>query len=201
MTEVNRNDTVRPDGEGLPERGAELQPERAAFTVEAFCLSHSISRAHLYELWKDGLGPRRMTGIGRKVLISVESARAWRARMETEGDTVRVRPMGDHERHITAGVAPSSRISAAGKSGERGRMTIPTAAELEAWIETLPSGHASMEMLPLVIVGYLRLLKVAEAARQYTTTDPDGYWASVRHAELRKALDALEAPVPETEGE
>lgn len=64
------------------EQVAKLLPERAAFTVEAFCISHSISRAHLYQLWKDGLGPKRIPGIGRKVLISVEAAREWRSQME-----------------------------------------------------------------------------------------------------------------------
>ena len=43
-------------------------------------------------------------------------------------------------------------------------MTIPTAAELDAWMETLRGGYASKEMLPRVIEGYKRLLKVVVAA-------------------------------------
>ena len=65
-------------------RLSEFITERATYTVAEFCEAHRISRAHLYCLWKEGKGPKRMEGVGTKVLISVESARAWRARMETE---------------------------------------------------------------------------------------------------------------------
>lgn len=51
------------------------------FTVNSFCEAHCISRTHLYALEKAGCGPRRMK-VGRRVLITAEAARAWRAQME-----------------------------------------------------------------------------------------------------------------------
>lgn len=51
------------------------------FTVNSFCEAHCISRTHLYSLDKAGQGPRRMK-VGRRVLISAEAARDWRAEME-----------------------------------------------------------------------------------------------------------------------
>lgn len=53
------------------------------YTVDAFCKAHHISRAYLYQLWTEGRGPRR-TKLGRRTLISGESAAAWRRRMEEE---------------------------------------------------------------------------------------------------------------------
>lgn len=75
---------------------------------------------------------------------------------------------------------------------------IPSAAELDAWLEMLRGGYASKEMLPRVIDGYKRLLKVAEAARQLVELTDDAPWRG--EIALRNTLDALEAPVPETEG-
>ena len=64
-----------------------LQPTRhldpPTYSVNAFCEAHHISRAYLYRLWNEGRGPRR-TKIGRRTLISRESAAAWRRRMEQE---------------------------------------------------------------------------------------------------------------------
>ena len=54
---------------------------RLAYTVEHFCEAHAISRATLYALLKRGDGPQIMK-IGRRTLISVEAAEAWRRRME-----------------------------------------------------------------------------------------------------------------------
>lgn len=51
------------------------------FTVEQFCQRHNISRATLYELWQRKEGPRYLK-IGRRTLISVEAAKAWREEME-----------------------------------------------------------------------------------------------------------------------
>jgi predicted DNA-binding transcriptional regulator AlpA len=56
---------------------------RLASSVEDFCRDHGISRTHLYQLWKDGKGPRRMA-LGRRTLVSQEAAAEWRARMEAE---------------------------------------------------------------------------------------------------------------------
>ncbi len=51
------------------------------FTVKKFCESHSLSRDTFYKLRKRGEGPL-ITKIGRKTLISIEAAEAWRRRME-----------------------------------------------------------------------------------------------------------------------
>jgi hypothetical protein len=56
---------------------------RAAQTVDEFCDDNRISRATFYEVLKNGTGPRTFK-VGRKTLISAESAAAWRRSMETE---------------------------------------------------------------------------------------------------------------------
>lgn len=58
-------------------------PQAATFTVPQFLASHNVSRTHFYALVADGRGPRLMK-VGRRTLISVEAAAAWRARMEAE---------------------------------------------------------------------------------------------------------------------
>lgn len=60
-----------------------LQTEsQGAFTIDAFCRSHGISRALFYKLQKDGRAPRVMR-VGAKPLISVEAAADWRRAMES----------------------------------------------------------------------------------------------------------------------
>lgn len=56
--------------------------EMAVYSVEAFCRAHGFSRPFLYEMWKEGTGPD-VIRIGRRVLIPVEAADAWRKRMTT----------------------------------------------------------------------------------------------------------------------
>ncbi len=51
------------------------------FDIKNFCLTHKISRSFLYKLIGEGNGPRLMK-LGRRTLISAESAAEWRARME-----------------------------------------------------------------------------------------------------------------------
>ena len=58
---------------------AQLSPH--ALTVGEFCQSHKISRALFYLLRAEGRGPRTMK-VGRRTLIAVESAEAWRRQME-----------------------------------------------------------------------------------------------------------------------
>jgi hypothetical protein len=58
--------------------------EQLAFSVEEFCKTHSISRPGLYQLWARGEGPDVMRA-GRRVLISTESAAAWRQRLTQKG--------------------------------------------------------------------------------------------------------------------
>lgn len=51
-----------------------------AFSIETFCREHDISRPLFYTMMKAGTGPDVMR-IGRRVLIPVEAATAWRQRM------------------------------------------------------------------------------------------------------------------------
>jgi hypothetical protein len=55
--------------------------DRAAYTVDEFCVAHRISRRKFYDLIEEGIGPRVMR-IGTKVLITIEAAAAWRAERE-----------------------------------------------------------------------------------------------------------------------
>lgn len=54
-----------------------------AFTISQFADAHHVSRTHVYELIKQGKGPRLMK-LGRRTLISLEAAADWRRRMEAE---------------------------------------------------------------------------------------------------------------------
>lgn len=54
---------------------------KATATIPQFCDAHNISRTHLYELIKQGKGPRLMK-VGRRTLISTEAAADWRQAME-----------------------------------------------------------------------------------------------------------------------
>jgi hypothetical protein len=51
--------------------------ELAAYSVDAFCRAHSLSRSKFYEMLRSGEGPRIMK-CGAKTLISGEAARDWR---------------------------------------------------------------------------------------------------------------------------
>lgn len=53
----------------------------SAQSISDFCSDHSISRTTLYELWKDGTGPRKMQ-VGKRILISAEAAADWRRARE-----------------------------------------------------------------------------------------------------------------------
>ncbi len=52
-----------------------------ALSVDQFCEAHHISRAYFYTLMKRGEGPRIMK-VGKRRLISVEAAAAWRRARE-----------------------------------------------------------------------------------------------------------------------
>lgn len=52
-----------------------------AYSVTAFCQRHSISRALYYKLAKEGKAPKTIK-LGRRTLISQESALEWRQRMQ-----------------------------------------------------------------------------------------------------------------------
>ena len=51
--------------------------EPQAYSVAAFCKSHSISRSFFYDLKNRGLAPR-MFKAGNRTLISREAAHEWR---------------------------------------------------------------------------------------------------------------------------
>lgn len=55
--------------------------EKSALTIEDFAELHSISRGYVYKLINQGRGPRLMK-VGRRTLISRESAAEWRRAME-----------------------------------------------------------------------------------------------------------------------
>jgi hypothetical protein len=54
--------------------------EVLAFSVDAFCKAHQISRPFLYTLWNRGEGPEVMK-LGSRTLIPAEAAAKWRERM------------------------------------------------------------------------------------------------------------------------
>lgn len=54
----------------------------AAYSVAEFCRAHGVSRAFFYVLKKRGEGPTVMK-VGKRTLVSEESAKDWRRRMET----------------------------------------------------------------------------------------------------------------------
>jgi hypothetical protein len=66
------------------ERAAQISP--AAFSVPEFCSAHRISRALFYIMARDGRAPT-IFKCGRRTLISVEAADAWRRRMEAASGT------------------------------------------------------------------------------------------------------------------
>jgi hypothetical protein len=55
--------------------------ELAAHNVFGFCLTHGLSRSTFYALRRAGVGPRIMK-CGRRTLVSVEAAAAWRRARE-----------------------------------------------------------------------------------------------------------------------
>ena len=54
---------------------------RATYSIREFCAAHRISTDFYFKLKRQGLAPKEMR-VGSRVLISVESAAAWRAERE-----------------------------------------------------------------------------------------------------------------------
>jgi hypothetical protein len=55
----------------------------AGFTVDQFCARNNVSRAHLYNLWKEGRRPRVMQACpGGKVTITPAAEADWHRQME-----------------------------------------------------------------------------------------------------------------------
>lgn len=59
--------------------------DQACFTILEFCAAHRLSRAKLYQLWDEGIGPRIMK-VGAKVLITDEAAAQWRRDREAAAE-------------------------------------------------------------------------------------------------------------------
>jgi hypothetical protein len=55
--------------------------ELDAFSIPEFCLRNSISSALFFKLIREGRGPRVMR-VGRRTLITKESAAVWRSTLE-----------------------------------------------------------------------------------------------------------------------
>jgi len=71
---------------GDPDRVASATPaiqseQRDAYSLAEFATRHSISKSHLFDLMRSGLGPRVIKA-GRRSLISAEAAADWRKQME-----------------------------------------------------------------------------------------------------------------------
>ncbi len=54
---------------------------KQTYSIQQFCEAHNISRAKFYLLLNEGKGPRLMR-VGKRRLVSVESAADWRKMME-----------------------------------------------------------------------------------------------------------------------
>jgi excisionase family DNA binding protein len=61
----------------------DLPAETQAFTVDEFAEAFRVSRATVYNMWRDGAGPARMRVRGR-VLISRTAAEKWRQQVEAQ---------------------------------------------------------------------------------------------------------------------
>lgn len=59
--------------------------DKLALSICEFCKLHSLSRAKFYLLVNEGKAPLLMR-VGRRVLISIESAEQWRRQMEVTLD-------------------------------------------------------------------------------------------------------------------
>jgi hypothetical protein len=60
-----------------------VETSRALFSIDQFCADHGICRAFYYKLRRAGRGPVEIK-LGTRTMISVESAAAWRHRMQAE---------------------------------------------------------------------------------------------------------------------
>jgi len=70
----------------VKKRPVEKQPvEKQTYTIPEFCDAYNVSRSKFYEILKAGSGPRIMK-VGRRTLISVESAEKWRTRIEASSN-------------------------------------------------------------------------------------------------------------------
>ena len=61
-------------------------PAPHAFSVKEFCAAYGVGETLYYRMRKEGWGPTEMV-VGRRRLISFESAARWRAEREAAQDT------------------------------------------------------------------------------------------------------------------
>jgi hypothetical protein len=54
-----------------------IETELAAYTIKEFCTAHRIHHDTYYRMQRAGFGPEIMK-VGKKTLISIEAAAAWR---------------------------------------------------------------------------------------------------------------------------
>jgi excisionase family DNA binding protein len=66
-------------------RGPPLASEAQVLTVAEFCNSFRVSRSHLYELFREGLGPR-VFRVGNSLRISKTAASEWVAEQEARAE-------------------------------------------------------------------------------------------------------------------
>jgi hypothetical protein len=62
------------------------EQERDAYRIPEFCVRHGFSQAKYFQLKLSGEGPREMR-VGKRVLISKESAAEWRRSREAAAAT------------------------------------------------------------------------------------------------------------------
>jgi predicted DNA-binding transcriptional regulator AlpA len=74
--------------EHSPARSGNHPSLKLAMTIDEFCALHSLSRAMLYKLERQGLAPQTMN-VGVKRLISQEAAAKWRAAREADAVAAR----------------------------------------------------------------------------------------------------------------
>lgn len=74
-----------PSGRVLTREDPMSHTEPPLYTVSGFCSAHHIARSFLYQLLREGRGPR-IIKLGRRTFITREAAADWRARMEKESN-------------------------------------------------------------------------------------------------------------------
>jgi hypothetical protein len=83
--------TPKPPAELKAVKPANTPPIRGppiplAYDVSEFCAAFKISKRMYFKLRDEGLGPREMR-LGRRVLITIESAQAWARAREREAES------------------------------------------------------------------------------------------------------------------
>src|SRR5262245_29166193 len=76
-----------PRRHGRPQKAcAPADDDLAAYDIPTFCRKHKISESFYFKLRLQGLAPQTIK-LGKRVLISKESASRWRAERETASRT------------------------------------------------------------------------------------------------------------------